>query len=55
VGTITLVGLNQLWYADYPRSNFHLLMTIEWLQMDKVGHILHHLGRFGCAAMEWSN
>ena len=23
--TIALVGLNQLWYADYPKSDFHFI------------------------------
>src|SRR5450432_2615611 len=36
---VTLVGLSQLWYADYPRSSFHFFNDNgEWLQMDKAGH-----------------
>jgi hypothetical protein len=48
-----LVGLNQLWYADYARSDFHFINdNAEWLQMDKAGHISsYHLGRLG---LEWS-
>jgi hypothetical protein len=45
-----LVGLNQLWYADYARSDFHFINdNAEWLQMDKAGHIYssYHLGRLG--------
>jgi hypothetical protein len=45
-----LVGLNQLWYADYPKSDFHFINdNAEWLQMDKAGHIYssYHLGRLG--------
>ncbi|MGN6267590.1 MAG: DUF2279 domain-containing protein [Ginsengibacter sp.] len=35
-----LVGLNALWYQQYPRSGFHFFDdNNEWLQMDKVGHI----------------
>lgn len=35
----TLLGLNYLWYADYPRSSFHLINDIEeWQQIDKAGH-----------------
>lgn len=35
----TFIGLNQLWYADYPHSSFHFFNDNgEWLQMDKVGH-----------------
>jgi hypothetical protein len=34
-----LVGLNELWYANYPRSSFHFFNdNDEWLQVDKVGH-----------------
>ena len=34
-----LIGLNQLWYKDYPKSNFHFINdNNQWLQMDKVGH-----------------
>lgn len=36
----TLIGLNALWYAHYPRSSFHFFNDdAEWQQMDKVGHI----------------
>ena len=57
IGTATLVGLNQLWYADYPKSNFHFINdNAEWLQMDKVGHVFssYHLGSFGAKALKWS-
>ena len=57
IGTATLVGLNQIWYADYPRSNFHFINdNAEWLQMDKVGHVFssYHMGRFGADALKWS-
>jgi hypothetical protein len=38
-GLGSLVALNQLWYADYPRSAFHWKNdNNEWLQMDKMGH-----------------
>lgn len=52
-----LVGLNQLWYADYPQSNFHFINdNSEWLQMDKLGHSFssYHLGRFGAEMLQWS-
>ena len=57
LGGLTLVGLNQLWYADYPRSNFHFINdNSEWLQMDKVGHFYstYHLGRLGSEMLQWS-
>jgi Predicted periplasmic lipoprotein (DUF2279) len=57
IGTATLVGLNQVWYADYPRSDFHFVNdNAEWLQMDKMGHVFssYHLGSFGADALKWS-
>ncbi len=36
----TLIGLNELWYKNYPRSSFHFFNDNgEWNQVDKVGHI----------------
>jgi len=41
VGTGSLIGLNELWYKDYPRSRFHFFNDNgEWLQMDKAGHLM---------------
>ncbi len=57
VGAATLVGLNQLWYADYPKSDFHFKNdNAEWLQMDKAGHVFsaYHLGSIGKNALQWS-
>jgi hypothetical protein len=57
VSTSVLVGLNQLWYADYPKSNFHFINdNNEWLQMDKMGHAFssYQLGRFSKEALQWS-
>lgn len=56
-GTAALIGLNQLWYADYPRSNFHFINdNADWLQMDKVGHFYatYHIGRFGAEMLQWT-
>ena len=53
----TLVGLNQLWYKDYPKSSFHFIDdNDDWLQMDKAGHLFstYHLGRFGAESLAWS-
>ena len=53
----TLIGLNQLWYANYPRSSFHFINdNAEWLQMDKVGHLFstYHIGRAGAEMLQWS-
>ncbi|MDU8887327.1 DUF2279 domain-containing protein [Yeosuana sp. MJ-SS3] len=54
---ITLIGLNELWYNDYPRSKFHVLNdNEEWLQIDKFGHVFtsYQLGRFGANILNWS-
>ena len=55
--TISLVGLNQLWYADYPRSKFHFINdNQEWLQMDKIGHASasYYIGVTGIKAYKWA-
>ena len=53
----TLLALNQLWYKDYPKSDFHFINdNSEWLQMDKAGHIFssYHLGNASMKALRWS-
>jgi hypothetical protein len=53
----TLAGLNQLWYANYPKSSFHFINdNSEWLQMDKAGHLFssYHLGRLSAEMLQWS-
>ena len=55
--SIALIGLNHLWYADYPHSNLHSINdNQEWLQMDKAGHLFssYHIGTFGANALKWS-
>lgn len=57
LAVIALVGLNQLWYADYPKSDFKIINdNAEWNQMDKVGHVFssYHLGRWSADALQWS-
>jgi uncharacterized protein YfiM (DUF2279 family) len=52
----TMLGLNQLWYKDYPREHFHFFNdNKEWLQMDKVGHSFsaYYLGLVGMEAFNW--
>lgn len=52
-----LVGLNELWYADYPKSDFHYANdNANWLQMDKLGHVYsaYQLGRFSAEMLAWS-
>ncbi|HEY0030784.1 MAG TPA: DUF2279 domain-containing protein [Bacteroidia bacterium] len=53
----SLVGLNELWYKNYPRSSFHFFNdNEEWLQMDKVGHLTtsYYVGRVGVGLLKWS-
>ena len=39
--TGVVIGLNQIWYAEFPRSNFHLFDDSgEWEGNDKAGHFL---------------
>jgi len=52
-----LVGLSQVWYADYPKSAFHFKNdNSQWLQMDKAGHVYasYHLSRLGYELLDWS-
>ncbi len=52
-----LVGLHQLWYQDYEKSNFHFKNdNASWLQMDKAGHVFssYHLGRYSAELLNWS-
>jgi hypothetical protein len=53
----SMAGLYNLWYADYPQSNFHFFNdNNEWLYMDKMGHITtaYWVGRIGHGALRWS-
>jgi uncharacterized protein YfiM (DUF2279 family) len=57
LASISLIGLNQLWYADYSQSKFHTLNdNDEWLQMDKFGHVFssYQMGKIGASVLEWS-
>jgi hypothetical protein len=57
LGSGSLIGLNELWYKDYPRSDFHFFNdNEEWLQMDKMGHLTtsYHVGRVGVGLLKWS-
>jgi hypothetical protein len=53
----SLIGLNALWYKDYPRSSFHSFNdNYEWLQMDKAGHMTtsYYIGRIGVGLNKWA-
>ena len=55
--TLAIAGLNQLWYANYPKSSFHFINDNgEWLQMDKLGHMTtsYYSGVAGIKAYEWT-
>ena len=55
VGTVLL--LDKVWYAQYPRSAFHLFNDDgEWLQMDKGGHVLtaYTQTKWMYQAMRWT-
>jgi len=53
----SMVGLNYLWYSDYPRTSFHFFDdSDEWLQMDKAGHFFssYHMNNIGMYLFRWS-
>ena len=57
LASFTLIGLNQLWYADFERSSLRTVNdSDEWLQMDKFGHLFssYQLGRLGANVLNWS-
>jgi Predicted periplasmic lipoprotein (DUF2279) len=52
-----LLALNQLWYANYSKSNFKTINdNAEWLQMDKAGHVFsaYNIGNASMNALKWS-
>lgn len=54
---VSMIALNQLWYAKYPKSNFHTINdTKEWLQMDKMGHAMtsYYVGKIGMNLINWT-
>jgi len=57
LAALTLVGLNQLWYADFERSKFRTTNdNSQWLQIDKLGHVYasYQLGRLGAESLNWA-
>lgn len=53
----SMVGLYQLWYADYPKSGFHTFNDCgQWMHMDKIGHATsaYWVGRIGYESLRWS-
>ncbi len=57
LATTALVGLDRLWYADFPRSSFRFINdNDEWLQLDKAGHVLtsYYVGNLGAKTLRWA-
>jgi hypothetical protein len=53
----SMFGLYQLWYKDYPQSDFHFFNdNREWMRSDKLGHITtsYYLGSLGYDAWRWA-
>lgn len=53
----SVVGLNELWYANEPRSKFHLFDdSRQWMQMDKAGHFFtsYAIGYYYIDMMRWA-
>ena len=53
----SVVGLNELWYANEPRSKFKTFDdSREWFQMDKAGHFLtsYAIGYYYIDLMRWA-
>jgi hypothetical protein len=55
--TLSLVALNQLWYADYNNEAFHFFNdNNEWSQLDKLGHFYSafHISKISHRGLEWA-
>lgn len=55
--TGSFISLNKAWYANYPRSSFHLYNDWrEWQHMDKAGHFWssYHISHFTSDLWEWT-
>jgi hypothetical protein len=53
----SLAVLGSTWYSDYSSTKFHSFNdNAEWLQMDKVGHLVtaYTVGRYGIGLIRWS-
>ena len=53
----SVAGLNELWYANEPRSKFQFFDdSREWMQMDKAGHFLtsYTIGYYYIDLMRWA-
>ncbi len=53
----TMIALNETWYKGFPRSSFHTFNDMgEWLQIDKLGHVLstYQFSRGTTALWKWA-
>ena len=53
----TTFKLNQYYYKNYPKSDFHFVDdSAEWLQMDKMGLIFssYHIGNAAANSLKWA-
>lgn len=56
--TGSLIALNQIWYAQYPRQSFRFFNdAAEWKQVDKVGHLYSsfQLSHAAARTLRWAN
>jgi len=54
---VTLAGLSQYWYKDYPRTSFHSFNDgKEWLGIDKAGHVFgsYFISRWSVGMFRWT-
>lgn len=54
----SLLALNQLWYAQYPRQSFRFFNdAAEWKQIDKVGHLYSsfQISHAAARTLQWAN
>lgn len=52
-----LIGLNEVWYKNNPRTSFHFFDdSQEWKQVDKVGHFYgaYHFSLAASKAFQWT-
>ena len=55
--TGSISALNKVWYANYPKTSFHLYNDGgEWLNMDKVGHAYsaYQISRLQFNTLKWA-
>lgn len=54
---LSMIGVNELWYKNHPRSSFHFFNDNgEWMQVDKVGHAwsAYSEGLYGMGLYRWA-